>query len=221
MTSVDWPVLACVGASLAANAIFPGVGRASNDANIPYTPGRGAFAIWGVIYPALVLYGARQPSPSPPPVVNVLVCAALLLSGVWVYAFTRREGSGLVAAAFILVATAAAALAALALLGPRSTLEGTLALEVPLSLFAGWLALAASLSVSIAAQHVGTQLPASVLWVPVVTASALAVVRKQPYVLAPVLWGVAFVDGKVAPRNSLLVAIVASALLAAWVRYRP
>jgi hypothetical protein len=53
MSGMKIAVIACIGLSLASNALFPGIGTASNAHRLPFTPDSPAFAIWRLTYPRL------------------------------------------------------------------------------------------------------------------------------------------------------------------------
>lgn len=218
---VQWVVVACVGVSILSNAIFRGVGRVSADNTLPFTPARRAFSIWVLIYCALVAFAGRQRWSTAPAQVNALLGASLLLCALWTASFTRGTRTALLAAGVVVVCAAACALAALVLLGPQGRRPyDTLFLEAPLSLYAGWLMLAATLGVGIALRSFGVHTSAVAVLVPSAAAAAVAVGLKQPFVLAPVLWGLAFTP-KTGPVTCSLALVGLATACALYRRYFP
>lgn len=202
--------LGAIGASLASNALF---GRHIGGATpaLSITPHSAAFAIWGLIYPALLGLVALQWRQQVSERANALLSAALFCCAAWTPLFTRNTTNALAAAAVALTAAATLSCCAVVALPNRRNLGAPLAVELVASIFAGWLCLAAALSVAIALRARGVDGgEAQLLTIVVCACVALALAAKKPFVLLPVLWGVAFMP----PTREVLACVVLTAVAA-------
>ena len=190
-----------VAASLGANAVWGrGIGKASSATRLDVTPRRQAFSIWGPIYALLLAAAAyaaadarnAETSRVVDPRAALAVGVAELLSAVWVPLFVR--GDRMVEAGTVLALAAASAMTGVALAGGRApTWTHVVCVQVAYALFAGWLLCAATLGVGIASKSLGVAFPSgpSILALGV-GAAAAAVATRNPVMVAPALWALAW-----------------------------
>lgn len=175
-----------------------GEGDADGPAN-PVNPPGPAFAIWGLLFPAALLYAAYQAAPrrAAEPLLRRVgwpTAAAFAVTAAWV-ALSQLVGISPAADAGFSAAVLAGYLTALARLGPAS--PRVVAAAVGLS--AGWLTVALGVNVA-AAVLAGGYAPAPVVAVAVVAAAGAAGVvvgraAGSRWYAGPVAWGLAWVAG--------------------------
>ena len=188
-----------VAASLGANAIWgSGIGGASDETRLDVTPRRQAFAIWGPIYALLIAAAAYAAADAQGETQKVDAKAALavgvaeLLSAVWVPLFVR--GDRMVEAGTVLLLAAASATAGVVMAGGRApTWTHAVCVQVAYALFAGWLLCAATLGIGIAAKSAGVGFPSGpAIAVLGAGAAAAAAATRNPVMVAPALWALAW-----------------------------
>jgi hypothetical protein len=202
LTGYGWPI---------------GEGEPEVTANPAVPPGP-AFAIWGLLFPAVLAYAVYQAAPqrATDPLLRPtgwLPVAALALTVVWVSGF-QLAGIPAVADAGFSAAVLACYLAALARVGNGSWLWWFV--PIPVALMAGWLTVA--LWVNLAAALVSTGLPGVPVACVVPVGAGFASVS-VPWLfggglwfVGPVAWGLGWVGaGNLAAGGSLVVAVVAGA----------
>lgn len=168
-------LLLSIGWSLVANAWFgKNIGTVGRVYRIPWSPGRRAFGIWGLIYAwsfasvvFQLLFNLNDDIFYCAPFrVNGLVASAWVLAGLWVVLFSPER---LRIAAIVLVAAAGCMLTAVILdrgwwpdddeAGGKVAAARVLTVTVPNGLLGGWLLVAASLNLAYVVEAMVSQKP--------------------------------------------------------------
>lgn len=147
------------------------VGDVSCSYRLSYSPGNGAFSIWGIIFPwffvsvffqliynfdMVSFYVAKFES-------NVMMCIAWISSGMWSFFFGLKDSpdpsSGIGFATFFLVLAATSALTAVFVengFQKTSSVGQILTVSIPFSIYASWLCVAASINIGIFVKSTST-----------------------------------------------------------------
>ena len=219
-----------VTASLAASALSglyrqSSIGSVSNNNRLSITPRSGAFSIWSVIYPLLIvsaLHAVTAPvSETVPFAPAVLIACAEVLSGIWVPLFLANTNTSLVVAAVVLLIATACAIAAVALVGPPdggASWQRTVGVQISFALFAGWLLCAATLSVCIAAKaQTDSVIPRWTLLILAGAAAISAGVTKNPVMALPCAWALVWQESGVGMIEWIGLALCAAGAVTFWV----
>lgn len=184
-----------VSSALSASYGSNSIGSVSNEHRIDATPRRQAFSIWGLIYLLLicnVIYTINNPLDARSTISLVI---AELLTAVWVPLFIANTTWSLAAAAVVLVMAAASSVLSVVYIGPFRMKPWTDAifLHTAVALFAGWLCCAALLGTAISLKTAfGVNLPKWSLFSVLLVSLGLAMVSKNPVIVAPCVWALAW-----------------------------
>lgn len=213
-------VIGGVVVSLASNAAFGRrIGAISDQRALGITPRRGAFSIWGLIYPLLVVSAVSMRSRPAPPGVAAALGASLALSAAWVPLFAANTPPSLVGAALALCGALGAAVAAVAFAGgPSLEAPAKIAVQAPAALYAGWLCCAAVLSIGIALKAYALALPDWSLLALALGVTLLTVATRNPVLALPALWAIAWQTQPTVLGGAGAAALVGGTLLATIVR---